>query len=247
MHAKQSKATLIAHRGWSKMFPENSMPAFEAAISAGADEIEFDVRSSRDLVPMICHDATTDRVSDLSGSFNTFSSRELRSAKIKMGDSFLVGLGFPTLQDVLAAFSNRVIMNIHIKELDRAKTALHLLAGINLTAVRGIYIAGDETVLQAALETCPHIPRCLIQSTKDTNMTAVFERAQRLECERIQFFKGYYQEQDITEALQRGFIPNLFWEDEPEAAERVIKLGVKGLLTNDLGPVRQHLLEQGLL
>jgi len=46
-----------AHRGASAVAPENSIEAFEAAIAAGTDFIETDLRISRDGVPVAAHDA----------------------------------------------------------------------------------------------------------------------------------------------------------------------------------------------
>ena len=56
---------IIGHRGASAVAPENSMAAFEAAIAAGADGIEFDVHLSRDGVPVIIHDETLQRTHGL--------------------------------------------------------------------------------------------------------------------------------------------------------------------------------------
>ena len=47
---------IIAHRGASGLAPENTLPAFQAAIDAGADGIEFDVQLTADGVPVIVHD-----------------------------------------------------------------------------------------------------------------------------------------------------------------------------------------------
>lgn len=58
---------IIGHRGASAVAPENSIAAFEAAIAAGADGIEFDVRLSRDGVPVIIHDDTLQRTHGLRG------------------------------------------------------------------------------------------------------------------------------------------------------------------------------------
>ena len=49
---------IIAHRGASAVAPENTIVAFEAAIAAGADGVEFDVRLTRDGVPVVIHDET---------------------------------------------------------------------------------------------------------------------------------------------------------------------------------------------
>lgn len=52
---------VVAHRGKSDTHPENTLPAFDAAVDAGAEVIEFDVRQSRDGHWVCIHDATTQR------------------------------------------------------------------------------------------------------------------------------------------------------------------------------------------
>ena len=51
-----SSPLIIAHRGASAVAPENTMAAFREAIAVGSDGIEFDVRLTRDGVPVIIHD-----------------------------------------------------------------------------------------------------------------------------------------------------------------------------------------------
>jgi len=49
---------LIAHRGYAAAYPENTLPAFEAAVKAGARYLECDIQLSSDLVPVLFHDRT---------------------------------------------------------------------------------------------------------------------------------------------------------------------------------------------
>lgn len=233
---------LIAHRGWSVRFPENSFPAFSAAIAAGADEIEFDVRVSKDGIPFVIHDTTVDRTTDGTGIVAELTASELRKLNLKDVDGkVLPGLTIPTLETVLANFAGQIGLNIHIKGMDVRATPLHLIASLTPFSYQPFYLAGDRKVLEAALEICPHVPRCLIQGRKDTNMDLVFQTASELLCERIQFFKGYYEIKDLHTCLEHGFIPNLYWADEPNEAEQAFQNGVIGLLTNDIGPIYQHL------
>jgi glycerophosphoryl diester phosphodiesterase len=55
---------VVAHRGDSSMFPENTLPAFESARRLGADAVEFDVRCTRDGTLVCIHDGTLDRTTD---------------------------------------------------------------------------------------------------------------------------------------------------------------------------------------
>ncbi|MBK8742177.1 MAG: glycerophosphodiester phosphodiesterase [Betaproteobacteria bacterium] len=53
-----NRLQVVAHRGSSALWPENTWPAFDAAVSEGADAIEFDVHRTRDGVLVIRHDLT---------------------------------------------------------------------------------------------------------------------------------------------------------------------------------------------
>lgn len=61
---------IIGHRGARGLAPENTLAALEAGLQAGANELEIDVRVTRDNVPVLCHDPTIDHLviagSDLS-------------------------------------------------------------------------------------------------------------------------------------------------------------------------------------
>lgn len=64
---------LVAHRGDTEHFPENSLAALQAAIDDGVGYVEFDVHLSRDQVPVVIHDfdlkrcaGRDERVCDLS-------------------------------------------------------------------------------------------------------------------------------------------------------------------------------------
>ena len=58
---------VIAHRGFSARYPENTLTAFTAALDAGADAIELDVTLTGDAVPVVLHDDRVDRTTDGEG------------------------------------------------------------------------------------------------------------------------------------------------------------------------------------
>ena len=67
---------LCAHRGFSTIAPENSMPAFGAAIALGAEEIEFDLWYTADDEIVSIHDPTLERVSNGTGKVNEHTLAE---------------------------------------------------------------------------------------------------------------------------------------------------------------------------
>src|ERR671912_2582037 len=64
---------VFAHRGGSKLRPENTMAAFDHGLALGADGLEFDVRLSSDGVPMVHHDETLNRTTSGTGPLSSHS------------------------------------------------------------------------------------------------------------------------------------------------------------------------------
>jgi len=69
---------VVAHRGYQKHYPENTLLSVHKAIEAGALHIEIDVQLSRDRVPMLYHDDTLDRMSSRSGKVSEYTAIELK-------------------------------------------------------------------------------------------------------------------------------------------------------------------------
>lgn len=76
----QSKENIYvaAHRGWSTLYPENTMIAFKKAIEAEVDQIETDVRITKDGELVCIHDATVDRTTNSTGKVNEHTLAELK-------------------------------------------------------------------------------------------------------------------------------------------------------------------------
>lgn len=68
---------VVAHRGDSKHFPENTLPAFLSAVKMGIDVIETDVHLSSDNVIVIWHDNTLERNTNGSGTIEEHTYKEL--------------------------------------------------------------------------------------------------------------------------------------------------------------------------
>lgn len=106
--------TVAAHRGDSYHYYENTMTAFEAAVKAGADMIEFDVHLTKDNVLVIMHDATVDRTTDGHGKIEDMTLSEILS--LNAGDP-----DYPEQVPVFDAFmewasKQNIMLNIEIKE-----------------------------------------------------------------------------------------------------------------------------------
>ena len=60
--------TIVAHRGLSALYPENTLLALEQAVRCGARAVEFDVQLTLDRVPVLFHDAGLRRLCGRFGS-----------------------------------------------------------------------------------------------------------------------------------------------------------------------------------
>lgn len=100
MHIPQ----LIAHRGYAKYYPENTLCSLEAALP-GACYVELDVQLSRDLVPVVIHDAGLERTAGVPGSVPDMEYNALRSLSVaehaRLGGDF-DNAHLPALQEVVA-------------------------------------------------------------------------------------------------------------------------------------------------
>jgi len=69
--------TIVAHRGDAEHFPENSLPALEAAWRRGLRYVEFDVQLSADGVPYVIHDSSLERTTGAVGDLRLMTSGQL--------------------------------------------------------------------------------------------------------------------------------------------------------------------------
>jgi len=96
----------IAHRGASAEWPENTVPAFTAAVRQGAGGVEFDLRMAADGQFVVCHDHTVERTTDGQGLVATQTSAELRQLDAgRWKDPRHAGLRIPTLDEALDAIA----------------------------------------------------------------------------------------------------------------------------------------------
>ena len=87
-----SRPELIAHRGYPRGFPENTLAGLEAALAAGARHVEFDVQLSGDGVPVLFHDQELDRIAGIEGAVTELPVDRLRELDLgeptRFGDRF---------------------------------------------------------------------------------------------------------------------------------------------------------------
>ena len=130
---------VVAHRGASDEFPENTLPAFAEAVRVGAAIVELDFHQTKDGVLVCLHDATLDRTTDARAVFGgeklavaARSAEEL--ARLDAGrwkHARFAGTRIPTLAEALDVIQPRAITMIEHKA-GRAEDLVELLRSKNL-------------------------------------------------------------------------------------------------------------------
>jgi len=236
---------ICAHRGFNTIAPENSMPAFGAAVAMGAEEIEFDLWASKDGEIISVHDAKLDRVSNGTGYIWEHTYEELKALDFgyKFSEQY-TGLPVVTFEDILKKFACHAIMNIHIKsrnntdslEEDTLKKIIALVRKYDCEK-HCYFMSGNPAILGQLRELAPDIARCA--GAGDYTYDLV-QKALDYGCTKIQLFKPHFQhfaenylEDIIARAHANNLKVNYFWSDNPEETKKCLAMGIDTVLSND--------------
>ncbi len=237
---------LCAHRGAMATHPENTLPAFRAAIDAGAHMIEFDVALTADNKLVVIHDATVDRTTDGTGRVNDFTLPEIRrlDAGSWKSEEF-TGERIPTLDEVLEMMPVNIWLNVHLKGDD-------ILGSMVAEKIRDhnrlhqAFIACGAGAAQKARNAVPGIMICNMDR-RERNIDYVNETIE-MEAAFIQLRGAVYPEfEEYTGMLrENGVRINYFGTDDPEVIRMLFDLGVDFPLADDIVNSIEIALELGI-
>lgn len=223
-----------AHRGVMQTHPENTLPAFQAAINAGAHMIELDVWLTKDGQMVVIHDNTVDRTTNGSGKI-----AELTLAEIKKLDAgswkspSFKGVRVPTFEEALKVMPRNVWLNIHMKEANEAPALVaEVLKKEN--RLHQAFLACSVEAAKKAKEKVPEILICNMDrqfSTEDYVNTTIHSEADfiQLSGEITPDFK-----QHIQRLKQKNIRVNYFGTDSPEEIKLLFQYQVDFPLVNDI-------------
>ena len=235
---------ICAHRGFNTVAPENSLPAYGAAISLGADEIEFDLWSTTDGVLVSSHDPTLERTSNGTGKIYEHSYEEL--LKLDFGKNYGVkygkgyeGMKVLTFEEILRKFAGRVIMNIHVKiwdagfENEMIPEIVGLLRKYDCEK-HAYFMSSNHGALRRAKEYAPEIGICAGCPRTATAIDLV-NMAIELGADKLQFYRPYAEptEESVKLAHAHGIRCNVCETDYPELANGFLDMGIDTVMTND--------------
>ncbi len=230
---------VIGHRGAAAYAPENTLESFRLARSLGAEALEFDIRRSADGVPMVFHDRTLERTTNLGGPVAARTAAELKLADAGYRFQDLegrtpyqdAGVRIPTLEEVVTAFPDLPLL-IEIKEREVQEAVARVL--VETGATDRAVVAGDDW---QALRSFEHEPFHLGASREDVRRLYFYLGAPHPRCRCYAVPERFHgltvpSRRFTARARRRGATTHVWTVDEVEAANRHWRHGVNGIVTN---------------
>ena|SRR5688572_19414004 len=236
----------IAHRGGSALRPENTLLAFDHAVSLGVDGLECDVQLSRDGEVVVIHDPTVQRTTDGTGAVRDFTADELArlDACARFGEDRQWpyrghGIGIPTFRSFLKRYRDLPLV-VEVKS-DQPAVADRVLELIREAGAedRVILASFCHAVVAHVRRVAPHIPtsgsRPEVQSALLRSSLWLKPRLTGYQLLQVPFrFRGRrVLTRACVRAARRAGIPVHSWiVDLPEVLQTIIDWGVTGLISD---------------
>ena len=235
----------FAHRGGSEEYPENSLAAFRHAVSLGYRYLETDVHLTADGEVLAFHDPSLDRVTDRTGRIADLTAAEIAKARISGTEPI------PTLDSLLEEFTNACI-NIDPKDdrvveplantlrrhnaldricvgsfSDRRLHRLRRILGENLCSSAGPVATALFRLQSFRIPAPTGAHDCLQVPVRQAGMLLVDRRF-------------------IDLARRQGLQVHVWTIDDPSEMNRLLDLGVDGLMTDRPSVLRKVLQQRGV-
>lgn len=239
-NGNDDRCIVIAHRGASAYYPENTMAAFEAAVQMNAEMIEIDVMMSKDRVPVVFHDGSLNKHTDGKGPLKNFTIDQLKEMDAgSWYDEKFTGERIPTLEEVLEFASGRIALNIEIKTESVTDELRDGVEERSLKLVKKckmenhvLFSSFDYRAVGHLKELDPGIPVALLYnkhlsgSCKPSELIKKY-RANAFNCSYFQLTKKRHND------LQANNIPTLIYTvDKKKRMKKLLERGVRGIFTN---------------
>ena len=243
---------VVAHRGDSASHPENTVPAFESAVAAGAGMVELDFYQTVDDVLVCFHDGTLKRTTDSVAMFGegergiadyTLAELNQLDAGSWKGPEF-AGTKIPTLESALRSIQTGSVTMIEHKG-GEAKVLVDLLRRMDL--IDSVLVQSfDWDFLVAVHHLEPNLTLAALGGSDSTRQPRgeVLARLQRTHCAMVHWNFDRLVPEDVRALHARGYLIAVYTLNDLEEFDRAIAMGVDAITTDYPARLRAHLRER---
>ena len=226
---------IFAHRGFSGLYPENTMLAFRKAAEVGCDGIELDVQLTKDGVIVIMHDETIDRTTNGKGNLRDYTYEELCAFDCcgKFPGMYYFQR-IPTLQEYLEWVKDtRLLTNIELKNSvyyyeNLEEKVIDMVRELGMED-RVIFSSFNLVSVTKCKRMIPEIPMGFLSETRVDNMGAF---AKEYQVEYYHPDKSYLTENQVEDCHRKGIGVNVWTVNKKTDMERMAEWKVDGIFTN---------------
>ena len=241
--------TIIAHRGASAYYPENTIPSFEGAIAMGADMVELDVQLTADKEVVVFHDEKISRCTDGRGRIADYTLAALKKldAGSWCGKKFK-NTKIPTLSEVMDVCKNRIAVNVEIKTEAVDKI---ISGGIEERCLKIVEQKGmKKHVVFSSFD--PRAIAHLKQINKTVPVAVLFEKklygsrlpsdiVESLNADAFNCSKSELHKKWMADIQSHGIPVNIYTVNDVRTMKKLIQMGVQGIFTNKPDVLRKVL------
>jgi glycerophosphoryl diester phosphodiesterase len=214
---------VIAHRGASWDERENTLPAFERAITMGADFVELDVQASSDGTLVVFHDTDLDRLTPLRGALRRRRLGELRE------------VGIPTLEEALELCRGRVGVMAELKSPRLYRGHDVVARTVGLLSPGDVALSFERRAVQEARRLRPEL-RVLQHVGYGTSIRLAATYAWG-----VGFHDPRVTRRGLTKAAALGLATTVYTVNDPDRMRRLAALGVDGIFSDRPDLLRETL------
>lgn len=234
---------LIAHRGGGALAPENTLAAFRTGRIHGFSMMEYDVKLSKDGIPVLLHDDDINRTSDGQGTAASLTLNELLQRDFGAWHSSEYAGEPIALLGTIARFTiaHAVHSNIEIKPSPGvewqtgeqvATTAQRLWVDASLPPLLSSF---SEVALEAAYAAAPKLPRALlIEGPVPADWP---RRVQRLGCIGLNVDHQHLTRSLAREILTAGYSLAVWTVNDMGRARELFDWGCHAIVTDNLAAI----------
>ena len=228
----QAQPSIIAHRGFSFVAPENTVASAQLAWQQNADAVELDIYLSKDNRVVVIHDNNTKRTTGQDYKVAETSADVLRTldAGLWKGEQFK-GEKIPFLEEMIATVPDGKKMVVEIKCGVEVLPALQQVVDLSGKKEQLIFIAFGWEIIAATKQMFPE-NACYWLSSSAADVQKKMEDAAKIGLDGINLNYKIVDEKAVEQAKALGLEVLSWTVDDPEEARRLVKIGVTGITTN---------------
>lgn len=222
---------IFGHAGGKKTGPENTLRAFQKAIDLKADYIEFDIHESKDGEIVVMHDDNTLQTTGYDGYIKEMTLEELKKLDCGMGERI------PTLKEVIKLCKGKIGLQIEVKVENVGKKIVDLLKQADLIESSIISSFIHNEVLRIK-EYEPKTKIAALVSERVGDPDDLKKVAKRIsKKDKFYAFHPYFTvlNKEIVDYCHKSNLKvNVWTVNEQRDMENLIRLGVDGIITDDI-------------